>query len=333
MFSTASSCDAGDRALTGACPEGEVCDPATEEGLHFEGLVLGEGLLDSHDVKTLAIGGRQDVAVFDVDDAGRHVPLALSYTPEFSTSAVAIEDQRDNIVTLRGTANGEGHLRILAADSGELFDRVAVAARAIDNVRLLPTLAVSLDQNGGSASTLYAAGAIGYVRLVDAGGSSLVDQDAAITGTGITQTDWDRFVVGALAPGSHQVAITAGGGAPRPLTLEVAIPDEVVVSLNGGNPPRDGSTMACFAARSAGRPMQASWRYAVDFGSVERTSFEGCVKIRPGTRDTVIVRAYASDDVSLELELPVDDASSKRTPSAFESARFANTHGDRAASR
>ncbi len=343
-FAGASSCDAGDRAITGGCPEGEVCDPITEDGLHFKGATFGEALFDFGDVKTLAVGGRQDVTVFDVDDEGRHVALELPFTPDYDGTAIAIENQRDNVVTLRGVAGGDGFLRIVSADSGELFDRTPVAALPVVAAEVSPTLTVALDVNGGGqSSNLFTAGAVGYIALDASNGGSLVDEDATIAGPGITQTDWDRFTVGDLAPGTHQLTVAAGD-TTRTVNIRVARADEVRLILGDDPdvpPEGEGSSFICFGARSAGRAIHAAWRFAVDFGKVERTEFEGCVLVSAGSKDAVTVRAYAGD-AKLEVVVPVYDPSAKRTPRTLVEQLRARgitrlttpeTAGDRAAMR
>lgn len=326
FFTTASSCDAGDRAL-GGCPEGEVCDPATEDGLHFEGPILGEGLFDPGQVKTLAIGGRQDVHVFDVDNAGHHVALTESFTPTFEGGGIAIERTQANVVTLRGTAAADGLLRILSSESGELFDRIRVAAQPIETIELAPSL-VMLFQDAGD-SVLYAPGAVGFVSLRGSG-SSLVDEDATITGQGITQRDWDSFSIGNLGVGIHQVTVTAGDQAPVTLQLEIARATSLTGLLDG-ELVRGRNSFVCFGALSGTRPIHAAWDFEADNGTLEPSNFQGCVEVRPGSSDTVTVRAHA-DGLEVVRVFPVVDAASKRGAS-FKGERFINTAGDRATLR
>jgi len=304
LFSTASSCDAGDRARWG-CPEDEVCDPATEDGLHFGGVRMAEQLFDVGDVKTLAVGGRQHVEVFEEDADGHHA-LALPFTPTFDSDAIAIEGKHANVLTLRGVEGGVGYLRILSG-KGELFDRISIAAVSIGEIRIRPAIVVLLDD--GAATALYAPGSTGLLELRAVGGGSLVDEDAQIVGTGIAQTTWESFAVGDLATGSHQLTVTAGDQAARTLTFDVAHADRVI-SLLGDSVPRDGRAFICFGARNEGRPIHVGWKFAAEGGSLERTGFDGCVNVSAGSGNAVTVHAFA-DGQTAQLTLPIVDTSHK----------------------
>ncbi len=332
FFTTASSCDAGDRALGGSCPDGEICDPATEEGLHFQGPIVGEGLFDSGEVKTLAVGGRQDVRVFDTDNLGHHVALTQPFTPTFDDGGITIERTQANVVTLRGNAAADGLLRINSADSGELFDRIRVAAQPIASVRLSPTLVILFQD--GADSVLYSPGAAGFVGLQSTAGS-LVDEDTTITGAGITQRSWDSFTIGNLAPGMHQLSVTAGDRASIALTFEIGHPDSVI-SLFDNEIVRPRPAFVCFGALAGTRPIHAAWTFEADGGTIEDSGFEGCTSVRAGAGDSVTVRAVA-DGISTELVLQVVESRSKRNAigraAMPERTQFLNTAGDRATMR
>jgi len=328
MFGTASSCDAGDRAQFG-CPPDEVCDPATEDGLHFVGAEVGEDLFGTDDVKTLAVGGRQDVELFEVDADGHHVAFELPFTPTLDARGLEIEATRGNVITLRGTARGDGFLRILSPDSGDLFDRVFVATNRIEAVRLNPSVMVLLQD--GRDSTLYAPGATGFLSLRGEGAGIVVDQGARISGTKITQRAWDRFEIGALAPGFHTLQVTAGDRGPETIELEIAHATSLDhlfdVEVSRAHP-----AIVCFTALSGDRPIQVAWQFEVEGGTLQPSRLQGCTNVHAGSGDAVTVRASA-DGLSTELVLPVVASAAKRAPAFIERVRFQTTAGDRAAAR
>ncbi len=327
MFTSASSCDAGDRASSGACPVGELCDPSVE-GLHFEGATFAEGLLDVGDVKRVAVGGRQDVRLFDIDEDGHHVVFEQSYTASFDNGVVDIEATAGNVVTLRGGAGGTGKLRIINPSTGELFDRLSVSAGKLDAAVLSQSLVVLLD-GGSETPVLYAPGATGYIRLRTAEDFSLVDEDAAITGTGIAQSRWDTFTVGKVAPGSHALTISAGDHAPITVDYEVVHAD-ALAHLLGDEVTRDGRGIVCFGARNAGRPIHASWTFEIDGGALESSPFVGCTNVLPGDGTELTVRAFA-DGLSTSVTMPIVEMPSKR--SRLVAPRLTRTAGDRIGGR
>jgi hypothetical protein len=331
FFTSASSCDAGDRALTGACPEGEVCDPATEEGLHFRGAVFSESLLELGDVKTLAVGGTQLVRIFDVDDRGRHIPLDLPFDATVANGAAIVEAKHDSALVLRGAAGAEGFLRITSPASNALFDRTMIAARTIETIALAPTFTVASD----SVDFLYAPGSRGVVRL-SADGSALVDEGASITGTGITQHSWDSFMVGNLAPGSHTLAVRAGDRDLTTVTFEVGHADSLHEVFGSQTIQRESSGFVCFGARAGARGVHVDWSFEADNATVDESSLSGCVNLQHTGGDEVVVRAFA-DGLSISVTMAVEASSSKpqRAETAVAQRRFSigNTAGDRAALR
>jgi hypothetical protein len=322
LFTSASSCDAGDRALGGGCPAGEVCDPSTE-GLHFEGATFAEGLFEVGDVKRLAVGGRQDVRLFETDADGHHVAFADAYVAGFDAGAIDIEATTGNVVTLRGLATGSGKLRITNPSTGELFDRLTVSASEVDTAELAPSLVILLD-GGSDTARLYTPGAIGFIHLRSVDELSLVDEDAAITGTGIAQSRWDTFTVGKVAPGPHTLTITAGDHAPIAVDYEVVHADVLVHKL-GDEVTRTGRGTVCFGARNAGRPVHASWTFEIDGGTLDGSPFVGCTNVLPGDGTELTVRAFA-DGLSTSVTLPIVETSTKRGLAA---PRIARTAGDR----
>lgn len=335
FFTSASSCDAGDRALSGACPEGEVCDPATDDGLHFRGAVFSEGLFELGDVKTLAVGGTQQVRLFDVDGAGHHVPLALPFEAAVANGAAVVEVRHDSAIVLRGVAPAEGFLRITSPDSGELYDRTMIAARTIAEIRLLPAFTVTFADDADGR--LYAPGARGLIRLSDDTGS-LVDESSAITGPGITQRAWDAFEVGDLAPGNHALEVRAGDRDPASLAFEVGHADSLHLVLGSTTVLRDGTGFVCFGARAGGRGIHVAWRFEADHATVEASRLSGCVNLEhTGGDDDVVVRAFA-DGLATSLVMPIEDSSAKQGPRLENVAAgrrlplaIGDTAGDRAA--
>src|SRR5262249_9275447 len=146
--------------------------------------------------------------------------------------------------------------------------------------------------DGGSESSLYTPGAIGYIRLQSADHFSLVDEGAAISGTGIAQTRWDTFVVGNLAPGHHAVTVTAGDHAPVDVDIQVAHADTLVHML-GDDVSSDGGAFVCFGARSSGRPIHSAWTFDVSGGTLDDASFVGCTRVFPENSNAVTVTAHA----------------------------------------
>jgi hypothetical protein len=298
-FTMAASCDGGDREHLGRCPDGETCSPATPDGLHFRGALLGENLFDSGFVKTTAVGGTQEVHVQISDENGELVPFVMPYHATIDDPSLAIDTSAADAFTLRGKAAGEAYVRLVDA-TGALFDRLRVVALPIASVAPEMSFAVSVDSHG-IESLLYAPGSTALLGLRDANQHMLVDTSAQITGTGVTQTGWDRFVVGDLPLGVHTVSVAAGHGAPITVPFEVVQPDHIAMTWTSGTVTKDEPNFVCFVARRGQRPVHTAFEYASNDATIELTQFAGCVDATPHVLGPVIVNVRAAG-LSADIE-------------------------------
>ena len=330
-FTTAASCDGGYRDTVGECPEGETCSAATPQGLHFRGAVFGEGFFDVGNVKTMALGGTQEVHVEIADDQGGRAPFLLPFEVDIDGPSAAVEAAADDAFTLRATATGDANVRLVDPATGELFDRIRVAALPIESISTQMSVSVAVDTAFAHAgpSTRYAPGATGYVRLAAANDLSLVDTSARITGEGVTQTRWDRFVVGDLPVGPHTLAVAAGGGAPVAVPFEVTLPDHIVGST--GNVIQGEPTLVCFVAHRGDEAVHAAFEeYTSAQGTIERTSYDGCVNLTADILGPVTVHVRASGLEADIVMTSVAKASARTAPGGIEPS-IGDTAGERAA--
>jgi|GEM_PF-5368512 hypothetical protein len=214
----------GDRASSGACPEGEICSAATPDGLVFSGRSLDLAGDDDTRIGPVAAGGLIEVAI--ETPRGERPPefAALSDDP-FVFSVVDNDDgfgrsgdltgggYAPAFVTLHAGRPGEALLQIVDPDSGELFDRTAVAVVTLLDVRLSSLSSPSPDAllEGCRAEVsieLVGAGAAGEVRLVD---------DALRASLGDTELALDGFDVLTFMPpaGATSVELTIRAGGQR----------------------------------------------------------------------------------------------------------------------
>ncbi|HEY4175528.1 MAG TPA: hypothetical protein VGM90_01790 [Kofleriaceae bacterium] len=329
-FTTAASCDGGDRADTGNCPDGEVCSAATPDGLHFQGGVIGEGFFDVGNVKVTALGGTQEVTIETENDAGDRAPFLLAHDLEVDSANIAIRSSNDNVFTMRGNAVGDAHVRVVDPQTGELFDRLFSSVAPIDHIETQMAVSIafttSFEQTG--TNILYAPGATGYIRLVSANNGSLVDTSSHITGAAITQTGWDRFVVGNLPVGPHTLAVSAGAGTTASLPFEVAIPNTIT---GGPSALTQGvSTLACFIARRDTTPVHTHFDAITSSqATLEPSPYDGCVTVTAPAVGNVTIHVAAGALVA-DFVLPSRASSSARA--AEPRAVATGTAGERAAS-
>jgi hypothetical protein len=330
-FTTAASCDGGYRDTWGECPEGETCSAATPRGLHFRGPLLGEGFFDVGDVKTLALGGTEEVRVEIADDDGARAPFLTPFDVDVDAPIATVEVAAGDAFTLRAEAAGDANVRLVDPATGELFDRIRIATLPIARISTQPSVSVALDAAFSQVTprALYAPGATGYLRLAAANALSLVDTSARITGAGVTQTGWDRFVVGDLAAGAHVLEVAAGGGALVDVPFEVALPDHIVGrrdSVIRGQP-----TLVCFVAHRGADAVHAAFdEYTSAQGTIERAGYDGCVNFTADVLGPVTVHVRAG---GLEADFVMTSvaAATGRTAPEGTAPAIGDTAGERAA--
>ncbi|HEY4057413.1 MAG TPA: hypothetical protein VGM39_12435 [Kofleriaceae bacterium] len=329
-FTTAASCDSGDRAETGDCPSGETCSDETPNGLHFRGPVIAEGFFDGGEVKRTAIGGTQDVQIVTETDDGTQSPFLLPHAIRTNNGKTKITSASANAFTLRAAASGTTMVSVVDPSTGDLFDRIEVMSSSIAVAETLPTLNTVL---GGADSSspydLYAPGATGYIRLSDTNDISLVDTSARISGAGITQTNWDQFTVGDLPVGPHTLTVTAGVDTVASVVFEVASPDSIR-SSSSSTLSRGEASFACFSARRGIVPVHAHFdSISSNAATVEPSQYEGCVNITATQVGTITVHVSAAG-LARDFELQSNESSAR--VATTDTAASEATAGERASS-
>ncbi|CAN5895150.1 hypothetical protein BH11MYX2_BH11MYX2_23090 [soil metagenome] len=328
-FTTAASCDGGYRADSGDCPDGEVCSPETPTGLHFRGVIIGEGFFDAGNVKTTALGGTQDVQVETETDDGERAPFLLPHDVDADNANFTVEAASGDSFTLRSHAEGDAQIRVVDPSTGELFDRVRAAALPLASITTQMTLNVAIETgfNNHTLNKLYAPGATGYIRMASADDTSLVDTSSQISGARITQAGWDTFVVGDLAVGPHTLSVTAGASSTFTVPFEVAIPDQITggpSSLTQGK-----TTLACFVARKGSVPIHARFDAITSSeASIQPSAYDGCVNVVASTVGAVNIHVISSG-LTADFVLTSHAPASARTQVEDE-APLIGTPGDRA---
>lgn len=288
VFSPAASCDGGERNQSGVCPDQEVCSPETEDGLHFLGPTIAEGLLDPGDVKTLATGGTQAISI-ELSLDGTRSPFDLAYNATIEGTAATIEARQANRLVLHGGAPSEDHLRITDATDGTLFDRIAIRSQAITKIGLSRTFIDALSGIPADNSILYAPGATAYIQLRGSPGYAVVDDSMQISGPGITQIRWDQLQLGGLTPGVHSITVVAGGQTAQVPISIVAGPDRLEFSWGATQLEVGEPRIVCYGGFLGTRYVHVPWSFTVSDADVEASYLEGCVNVTARRTGTVVI--------------------------------------------
>lgn len=136
----------GERAASGACPTGEVCSQATQQGLHF----VGHAFFDDSDSLLLGpvmVGGTFELGIKTAD--GSRLPDFAFEAEDGSIFEVALGNGHfgptvgneplyrvDSHLALTGLAEGRTNIRITDPETGELYDRIAIDAYEISDIEL-----------------------------------------------------------------------------------------------------------------------------------------------------------------------------------------------------
>ncbi len=329
VFSPAASCDGGDRNQLGACPDQETCSPSTDDGLHFIGPRIGEGVLDSGEVKVLAVGGTQTIRLEQSLD-GVRTPFDLAYDAAIDGTAATITSRRENTLVLRGGAPSDDYLRITDPADGTLYDRIRIESQPITQMTLGPTFVDALAGTRDATTMLFAPGSSAYVRLHAAPGYAVVDESMQISGSGVTQTRWDQVRLPNLAPGLHPITVVAGGQTRQIEITVVAGPDRLEKSWGPDKLEVGAKNVICYGSFLGTRYVHVPWSFSADNADVAPSYLEGCVQVTAHTVGTVVIHVRGA---GLAIDHPVASVRAVRSkPAAMPdpSADLA-TAGERAA--
>ncbi len=140
----------GDRAATGACPEGETCSDAAPEGLRF----VGRALFDEEVVRLgpILVGGTFELGLATPDGSPLPAfeleldePRALEGSRGTGTFAGDDWMPVDAYVRLVGRAPGTPTVRLVDPSTGALLDRMPIDVVAFDRVELVNVTAPDRD--------------------------------------------------------------------------------------------------------------------------------------------------------------------------------------------
>lgn len=326
VFGPAASCDGGERNQSGACPDQEVCSSETEDGLHFVGPIIGEGLFDSGGVKTLATGGTQTVSI-EISHDGERSPFDLAFDAAIEGTAATIEARQTNRLVLRGGAPSSDHLRITDPVDGTLFDRIQIASQAITRIELSRTFIEAMARVPADNVILYSPGAVAYIRLRGDSGYSLVDEGMQLSGPGITQIKWDQVRLGDLAPGMHHPLTVVVGGQTAQVEIPiVAGPDRLQESWGTTELVVGEPGIICYGSFLGARYVHVPWSFTADNADVEASYLEGCVNVTARTAGSVVLHVRGGGLVLDHTRSAIRGVRSKPDPAAA-----VGTDGERAA--
>jgi hypothetical protein len=137
----------GERAASGACPEGEACSSATPQGLTFVGTAFYDDLSSGLRLGPVLEGGTFSLGFrtsdgaplppFDVQAADPRVLTSSPGTGEFlgGTDGSRLEVQAH--VTLHGLAAGQTHVRVRDPATDELHDRLLFDVYELESIELV----------------------------------------------------------------------------------------------------------------------------------------------------------------------------------------------------
>lgn len=301
--------DPGERAQSGGCPPGEVCNPSTPRGLYFGGATLSDCLLCDPGIKATAVGGTQTIIVHDAD-GGLFTRTfdAEAWGPGFSITEVAPPD----VVVQAETASWT-ELSIVDTQ-GRLYDKIDIRAVDLAEVELIPSpfqaAGVGVDDtwvlwnNGGSV-----------VARLSGNGQRLVDESMQLAMTGdADQPRWDRLTTRGASAGDHTVTISRG---ETSYEFPVRVVDEVTdLSLfegMGSDPvepfPANQAQTFCFRAHN-GSDIIVGARFEFRLtgnAELEESFLNGCVYVT-GTEPGAVVLDVKAGDFSYPFAMTVTEA-------------------------
>jgi len=296
VFSVASG-SKGDRAETGACPEGEVCSPDTPSGLYFQGPGFADVLLNS-DVQTTAVGGRQTLNI-EPAGFGEHLDSFDAETMEPVVTVATVNPPR---VTLQGDAVGSTYLRIFEPLTGALYDRLTVSSAEVETVEVEPLVYESPFEDDGLYPPLYWGDtSLTWIARMYSTNTRLVDEnltfDTSTADVEVTQPGtWDLAEVTPTA-GVDVIMVTAESGSGVTGEASVDLAHEVDYILEDPDSPvpqtHDASDQLhlCFAAYLGDRRILGiPWEFTMTGPEGEEPEHLGpvlfesnCVTVRAGT--------------------------------------------------
>ena len=261
---------AGERAGSGECPAGEVCSPATPSGLHFIGTPTADQIFLDGPGPT-AIGGTQEISL-EYDRANSEgLPLDLPYRADDDGGAgVRVVSQSAATVTVQGAGSRSNYLRIVDAETDELFDRYELTGAAVTEVALIGT---ELEKVPAGMELVWGPGdqTVGVALRGDVqqpGGPEkmrLVDTSLELALPGSTRAGWDLLRLSTATAGTSTISVTTGGtDLALPLTI-VAGADAIEVQTDQDYVPPGGSLLVCFTPKNQGRYVYGlTWRFNLD---------------------------------------------------------------------
>lgn len=327
-------CYGGERAMTGACPAGEVCSPATPRGLQFVGAGLVDRILLEGPSPT-AIGGTQDIALQYERDDGVLIALDLPYNADDDGGAgVTIDGTSGSVVTVRGHGSRTNYLRIVDDANGGLMDRKQLTGAALETIELTPT-DFELIPAGMPLAWMTGEQSIGVAlsgQVQESTGPQterLIDMAMQVVLDGATRTAWDTWKLTA-AVGSHPVAVTAGDKPTASLDLVVVDhADALTVQADAPTTVAPNQTASvCFTAANAGRYVVGlPWSYTIDGQpEIANTIGRNCISVTPGQSTGTIMIEAAAGGQTATATVAIGAATRERPVRALRS-----TAGDRAA--
>jgi hypothetical protein len=264
----------GDRAFWGECPGGETCSEATPHGLLFEGPGLSDALVPdwSRGPQITALAGTQTIRlrILQGDDEPE-LPFDLPFEARVESGHVEVIHADGDTLVVRGAATGEGRLRIVDPETGELYDRILLEAAPVAGIDHAVLDLAWLDGEGPPAWALVADGTAQVVpRLWTAGGRRIVDEGMAIepadpAATPTHRAAWDEAQVTMELPvsGGLRIETTAGRVETIPVIGThdpgeiVALDDDLVLA-------QGHVAIACFRAEAGGIPRAGlDWSFAL----------------------------------------------------------------------
>jgi hypothetical protein len=194
------------------CPEGETCS-ASLAGLSFEGAQVFDDNAWFPWIPSTAVGGAQTISVIIGDVYATDLLFDAKGTDSIEIASASRPD-----VTIQGTADGKGYLRIVESGTNTLFDRIELDVSPVADVRILPVQGTFLagdDENvewallGGNQAHLG-------VMLLDGLNERLVDEGIkiAVSGNGseAAAPTWDTRKVSVEPSGSVNIQGATSAG-------------------------------------------------------------------------------------------------------------------------
>ncbi len=316
--------DGGDRAVSGDCPAGEICNPTTPNGLYFTGTPWTDCFLSCDPgVKTTAIGGTQTITVLTGANSSSAV-FTQPFAVDSFGNGVSVDSVSPPDFVIRGESSSWTEVSVVDGQ-GRLYDKIDLFARPLRDISIRAPLGDLLG-GGEDGWVAWAAGGASIIAtLTGTNGSQLADESLgmALAGEpdGVYKTAWNRVALRPIAAGEHTLEISQNGDVH---SFGITAVDEVhdIASSNlGAEPsepfPAQQPQTFCFQAYHLTDVIvgiEIGFSIVGEGVTITPALFKNCIEITGQQAGPAILDVFAGDlRYAIALEIVAAESASART--------------------